>query len=250
MAGTLRVHGNLTPTNHPVKDTNQMVSQLRKRRPAKAEPPAEASRDRLLAAAREEFSARGFDGAKVDRIARRASVNKAMLYYHFKSKKELYLTILREQFAAVATAVATVRDQPGAPDELLKRYIETIATVALARPHFPPMWLREIAEGGRHLDTSVIGELKRVLEVLAGILNEGRAAGMFRQAHPFVTQMGIMAPLMFFAASAPIRERLSKTLPVALVLPELASVVTYVQTATLAALIVDPANETPRRPRR
>jgi TetR/AcrR family transcriptional regulator len=227
-----------------------MVSQLRKRRPAKTEPPAEASRDRLLAAAREEFSARGFDGAKVDRIARQARVNKAMLYYHFKSKRELYLTILREQFSAVASAVAVVREEPGAPDELLRRYIQTIATVAFARPHFPPMWLREIAEGGRHLDASVIGELRRVLEVLAGILNDGRASGVFRPAHPFVTQMGVMAPLMFFAASAPIRERLSKTLPSALVLPELSAVVAYVQTATLAALTVDSANETPRRPRR
>ncbi len=56
------------------------------------------TRERLLAAAREEFAARGFDGAKVDRIARRARINKAMVYYHFPSKAALYLAILREQF--------------------------------------------------------------------------------------------------------------------------------------------------------
>ena len=147
-----------------VNNVNQMVSQRRgqakSRRPRRghAHGVPEASRDRLLAAAREEFAARGFDGAKVDRITRRARVNKAMLYYHFHNKKELYLAILLEQFRAVANAVAAVKEEGGTPEDRLRRYIDTIATVALARPHFPPMWLREIAEGGRHLDASVLVE--------------------------------------------------------------------------------------------
>ena len=205
------------------------------------------TRERLLAAAREEFAARGFDGAKVDRIARRARINKAMVYYHFPSKAALYLAILREQFMAVAAAVSDARAQGGAPVEQLSRYIDTIAHVALARPHFPPMWLREIAEGGRHLDASVLVELKRVLEVLAGILNDGRQQGAFRPAHPFVTQMGIMAPLMFFAASAPVRQRVGKKLPPALVLPDLEGVVTYVKAATLAVLSTEATASSPRR---
>ena len=53
------------------------------------------SPDRILAAAAAEFAERGFGGARVDRIARRARVNKAMLYYHFRSKRELYRTLLR-----------------------------------------------------------------------------------------------------------------------------------------------------------
>ena len=47
--------------------------------------PARVSPDAILAAAALEFAERGFAGARVDRIARRARVNKAMLYYHFKS---------------------------------------------------------------------------------------------------------------------------------------------------------------------
>ena len=210
-------------------------------------PGAGQSRERLLAAAREEFSARGFDGAKVDRIARRARINKAMVYYHFPSKAALYLAILREQFAAVAAAVAEARGKEGTPVEQLSRYIDTIAHVALARPHFPPMWLREIAEGGRHLDDSVLGELRRVLEVLASILTEGKDQGVFRPAHPFVTQMGIMAPLMFFAASAPIRVRVGKKLPPALTLPDLDGVVAHVKASTLAVLSVAPAAPGSRR---
>lgn len=210
-------------------------------------PGAGQTRERLLAAARQEFSARGFDGAKVDRIARRARINKAMVYYHFPSKAALYLAILREQFVAVAAAVSEARGKGGTPVEQLGRYIDTIAHVALARPHFPPMWLREIAEGGRHLDESVLRELRRVLEVLAAILKDGREQGAFRPAHPFVTQMGIMAPLMFFAASAPVRLRVGKKLPPALALPDLEGVVAHVKASTLAVLSIAPATPGSRR---
>ena len=82
-------------TNRLVSPTNQLV---------------ESSKQRLLAAAAAEFAARGFAGANVDRIAKAARLNKAMIYYHFRSKAALYREILRDMFAAVAAAVAGVED--------------------------------------------------------------------------------------------------------------------------------------------
>jgi TetR/AcrR family transcriptional regulator len=57
------------------------------------------TREKILAAALAEFSARGFAGARVDAIARRARVNKRMLYYCFGNKQELYREILRRKIA-------------------------------------------------------------------------------------------------------------------------------------------------------
>ena len=51
------------------------------------------TQDRILAAARAEFSAEGFAGARVARIARRARVNKRMLYHYFGNKEDLFLGI-------------------------------------------------------------------------------------------------------------------------------------------------------------
>lgn len=53
------------------------------------------SRQRILDAARAEFAEKGFDGARVDGIARRAEVNKALIYYYFKGKDELLQELLR-----------------------------------------------------------------------------------------------------------------------------------------------------------
>jgi TetR/AcrR family transcriptional regulator len=55
----------------------------------------ERSRSRILAAALKEFSAKGFAGARVDSIARRANINKRMLYHYFGDKEELFKAVLR-----------------------------------------------------------------------------------------------------------------------------------------------------------
>jgi len=168
--------------------------------------PAE-TRDRIFAAAATEFAARGFDGAKVHRIAARAGANKAMVYYHFPGKLGLYRAILADMFGAVAAAVTAVRHAGGKPDAQLRGFIRAIADQGIARPHFPSMWLREIAEGGRHVDDAIVRQMRKVIETLAGILADGQKAGVFRAVNPFVTQIGIVAPIMLQAASVPMRER-------------------------------------------
>ena len=57
------------------------------------------TREKILAAALAEFSARGFAGARVDAIARRARVNKRMLYYCFGTKQDLYREVFRRKIA-------------------------------------------------------------------------------------------------------------------------------------------------------
>ncbi len=59
----------------------------------------ERTRERILAAALKEFAAAGFAGARVDRIARRAAVNKRMLYHYFGDKNGLFRAVLRQKIA-------------------------------------------------------------------------------------------------------------------------------------------------------
>src|SRR5881296_3490155 len=58
---------------------------------------------RIVAAAREEFSCRGFDGARVEQIARRAGVNKQLLFYYFHSKRGLFTAVLEQALAGLPT---------------------------------------------------------------------------------------------------------------------------------------------------
>jgi AcrR family transcriptional regulator len=195
-----------------------------------------ASRDRLFAAAAAEFAARGYAGANVDRIARTARLNKAMIYYHFASKAALYRDILRDMLQAVRTRVAAVAATGGAPDDKIRAYVAAIAAEAQARPHFPPIWLREIAEGGGHVDATTVRYMRDVLVALGGIIDEGIRAGRFKPVNPFMLQIGIIAPLMFFLATAGVRHRIARArIPgVPTLTPDL--VVAHIQKLTLAQL--------------
>src|SRR5437763_13329841 len=69
------------------------------------------TRRRILEAAFKEFAAHGFAGARVDRIARRAGINKRMLYHYFGDKEGLFREVLRRKMAQrQAWGVATPDD--------------------------------------------------------------------------------------------------------------------------------------------
>src|ERR1043166_8911290 len=76
---------------------NVIASGMGAARPATRDP--ERSRERILAAAFKEFAAQGFAGARVDRVARRAGINKRMLYHYFGDKRGLFREVLRRKIA-------------------------------------------------------------------------------------------------------------------------------------------------------
>ncbi len=186
-----------------------LTKQLVKRR-EKTKSSKDGSRERLFAAAAREFAARGFAGASVDRIAAAARLNKAMIYYHFTNKAELYRDILRDMFAAVGARVAAVAGASASPEEKLRQFVDALATEAEARPHFPPIWFREIAEGGPHLNAATMSDMAVVLKSLGTIVEQGVRAGRFRPINPILIHAGIVAPVMLFFASIKLRQRMER----------------------------------------
>lgn len=168
------------------------------------------TREAVFQAAATLFSEKGFDGVSMDDIARLAAVNKAMIYYHFASKAGLYNAVLRDTFSAIEDAVRGVREAGGTPEAQVRAYVEAIAGIADQRPFFPSIWLREVADAGRHLDPAIAQHFRGVLAMLGGILHEGAAAGTMRDVHPFLVQLGIVGPLTLFIASRPLREKFAQ----------------------------------------
>jgi AcrR family transcriptional regulator len=194
------------------------------------------SRDRVFAAAAAEFAARGYAGANMDRIARAARLNKAMIYYHFENKAALYREILRDMFGAVRDAVGQVVASDDPPEQKIRRYVDAIARAAEARPHFPPIWLRELAEGGQHVDAATLEYLRDVLSALGHIVADGCRRGVFHPVNPMVLQGGIIAPLMFFLASARLRHKIERAAPAARLVVSRDDMVAHIQRLTLAQL--------------
>lgn len=190
-----------------------MLPDTRRRRPGPAarrgrrqpRPPLGDSRTALLAAAATAFSERGFDGVTVDQIARRAAINKAMIYYHFDDKLALYREIVRDMARHLGARVADIAASADPSTRKLDRFIETFIVAADERPYFPTMMLREISEGAPRLDADTLKLIRDVFLAFGRILAEGSTTGVFRAIHPVLAYITVIGPLMFNAA----RERVA-----------------------------------------
>jgi AcrR family transcriptional regulator len=72
---------------------------------------SDQTKDKILTAALDEFAAKGFAGTRVDQIARAAGVNKAMIYYHFASKQELFDTLFQSEMEIVKKELGLIMAQ-------------------------------------------------------------------------------------------------------------------------------------------
>jgi AcrR family transcriptional regulator len=164
-----------------------------------------STREAVFAAAATLFSSHGFDGVAMDDIARRAGVNKAMIYYHFADKLALYRAIVSEGLQAMSETVAAIASSTEAPPHKLDRFIAAFVGMTEDRPWMPAMMLREIAEGAPRLDPQTMGHMRGVIAGFAAILKQGQDQGVFRQVHPILAYEFIVGPIIINAA----RERVA-----------------------------------------
>jgi AcrR family transcriptional regulator len=170
--------------------------------------PASDTRQRILAAASDEFGANGFAATTVDRIARRARVNKAMIYYHFPNKRALYACIIRDVFAPITDRVRAALLEHEPPAQKLDRLIDALVRSIDQSAHFLPIFLREIADGGAHLGPEELELIASVFATVRGVIGEGAECHAFQPVHPALAHFTIVAPLVMFRAAAPVRARL------------------------------------------
>ena len=173
--------------------------------PRKFTAAAVPTRDAVFDAAATLFSAKGFDSISMDGIARRAGVNKAMIYYHFADKLTLYRSVVGEMLQHMTGTVTAIAAEEGPAPAKLDRFIEAFVRMTETRPWFPALMLREISEGAPHLDLETLQRLRTVVLTFARILDEGHAAGVFRKVHPILAYLSVVGPLIFNAA----RERVA-----------------------------------------
>jgi TetR/AcrR family transcriptional regulator len=159
---------------------------------------ARDSRAAIVRAAAIEFAERGYDAAGTDRIAARARVNKAMLYYHFGSKRELYLEVVRDMVRTVGIRARAIADGAGTAEQKLDAWIAAIVEEAAARPWFASIMLREVAAGAPHFDAHTFQLMNDVFAAVRDIIEQGQRDGVFRPVDPLLTHLTIMPPILIF----------------------------------------------------
>jgi AcrR family transcriptional regulator len=104
-----------------------------------AKPRAEARRARerkIVDATRDLFDERGMQEARIDRIARRVGINKALIYRHFASKEELFALTVTRYLSEIDARLEAVDAEGGDPRERLRQGVEAFADYGIEHPAF------------------------------------------------------------------------------------------------------------------
>jgi TetR/AcrR family transcriptional regulator len=165
---------------------------------------------KILEAACDVFAEHGFDGARVDAIARRAGVNKAMLYYHVGDKAALYHAVLRDHVTRMRATVESAVSTVDAPADRLRAIIRSFFTVFAGSPRFPQIMLRELATGGANLPNEVLAIMSGVLRATREVIEDGTRRGDFRPVNPLVTHLLVVGASFVVMNAERLRGRLSE----------------------------------------
>jgi len=144
---------------------------------------AEATRTAILDAAEEEFARNGLEAARTESIAAHTGVTKAMIYYYFQSKEDLYLAVLRRAFAdrAQASLCGFQIDQLP-PEVALETFLRKVIQITAANPNVTMiLCLEGIQNKGKYYQKAGV---QRLYEVLATILERGIVSGVFQTLDP------------------------------------------------------------------
>lgn len=139
------------------------------------------TKEKILAAAEEIFSEKGFAGARVDEIAEISGVNKRLIYAHFESKENLYKNILHRVYGRLVEMENSQNmDLPA--DEVLKKNISNAFEYLSNNPNFVSLVMHENLNKAKYVDSSGIVPLKsQSIVALQKVLQRGIDDGIFRK---------------------------------------------------------------------
>ena len=200
-----------------------MTSSAKPRTPAHPAPRSrrqpERARQAILKAALQEFAQEGMSGARTDHIARAAHVNKALLYYYFKDKEELYGAVLDQVFSGLSERIVAVLERDLPPREKVLAYAGAHFDYIASSPLYPRVVQREMMRAGRkgspHIRRIVERYLRPILARLAELLRAGMESGEFRRVDAMHFVFSIVAMNVFYFSSAPVLTLMTQGDPLA-----------------------------------
>lgn len=151
----------------------------------KVQDAAPSLRERILRTAILEFGDKGFEGARMDDIAKASGASKQVCYHHFKGKEDLFVEALKEAYRAfrgtddeLRRKIKNVKAQ-----DALKIFVEHLFTPSIDTVRFQQLVHDENQFQGVHVIhfTEAREAYGRLMDIFAEILKRGAKEGVFRE---------------------------------------------------------------------
>jgi AcrR family transcriptional regulator len=176
----------------------------------------ETTEKRIIAGARTEFIENGFRGARMQAIADRCGVNKALLHYYYRSKERLYEAVFHDIAETMRVALEetlvmldTNNDLRSFLRSIITAYIETLRK----NSDFPRFFLREMADGGKMFPVfvqSVAPSFRNVPIKIHAFLTKEKLAGRIRDIPPLHVILNLLGMCIFTFIAQPVVVEISR----------------------------------------
>lgn len=150
--------------------------------------PEQARREQILSAARRCFIENGYHPTRMDDIAKAAGLSKGGVYFHFKSKQEVFETLVEEEFGRSMSFLRSVTEGDAPVAEkmqiLAQHYLEYFGQAPDAPRFFIVMG--EMALRDQALSKRLLDMQQAYIEVIAKLVDQGIAEGVLRPVDSLV----------------------------------------------------------------
>ena len=162
----------------------------------------------ILEAAMDEFIEHGWSGARMQSIADRAGINKALLHYYFRSKEKLYERIVyRTMNHLFSTLLKQIQDKDNFED-FLKTFIETIIDITAENPRLPMFIMQELSRGGKSVLVILSDVLSKtdppVTRVILQTINRAVVEEKICNINPIQFVLTLLGSCLYFSMAEPI----------------------------------------------
>ena len=104
----------------------------------------ENTEDQILNAAKNIFQAKGMDGARMQEIADKAGINKAMLHYYYRSKQLLFEAVFKNAFSLLAPQLNAILNDDSTIEQKIKSFTSNYISFIIKHPFLPNFIIQEL----------------------------------------------------------------------------------------------------------
>jgi AcrR family transcriptional regulator len=155
-------------------------------------PQTSDTREKILTAALEVFSAKGFHGTTVDEIAERAELGKGTVYRHFHSKKGLFSELIRSKVAELEEAVAEAIDPRADVLEFIEAYLRIYFAFFDRNRNLYKVLIQEQSDFGAEVKALYIGNILKKVPLLKRKILQATKSGLLKQMDFHTVFYGVM----------------------------------------------------------
>ncbi len=104
----------------------------------------ENTEEQILNAAKQIFQSKGMDGARMQEIANKAGINKAMLHYYYRSKQLLFEAVFNNAFSLLAPQLNAILNDDSSIEEKIKNFTSNYISFIMKHPYLPNFIVQEL----------------------------------------------------------------------------------------------------------